>query len=97
MRPGVTTIPFEAINYLPQPQRTSCCRPSGVNDCAHAIFWTADDLTIEHRDYAVSKKLWDIENQIVTAVTSSEAKSVASYSRGRYGNTPSPPRVFCSC
>jgi len=31
------------------------------------------------------------KHQFVTAVTSSEAESVAPYSHGRYGNTPSPP------
>jgi hypothetical protein len=40
----------------PQPQRASCYPLTSVNDCAHAIFWTTDDLAIEHRDHAVSKK-----------------------------------------
>ena len=33
----------------------------------------------------------------MTAVTSSEAGSVARCSGGRYGSTPIPPWVFCSC
>src|SRR5215510_14635173 len=38
-----------------------------------------------------------LEEQPVTAVTSSEAGSVAGWSGGRYGSTPTPPWVFCSC
>ena len=32
----------------------------------------------------------------MTAVTSSKAGSVARYSGGRYGSTPTPPWVFCA-
>src|SRR5262249_58754722 len=34
---------------------------------------------------------------VVTAVRGREAGSVVRYSEGRYGSTPTPPWVFCTC
>src|SRR5215831_544407 len=49
------------------------------------------------RRSAVQKIMGYSKSNLWTAVTASEAGSVARYSGGRYGSTPTPPWVFCSC